>query len=171
MAQSSLQVKMHLSPAEVKKHYLNCSDSVEKSHWQIIWLMTRKEDKLDTKHTAQVMCCTTDWIRKIVNRYNKYGPDGLKDKRKNNGAKSILNEQQVKQLSNYLNKRPAGKGLWSGPKVATWIAKKIGQKVSKVTGWKYLLRLGFSLQVPRPKNIKSASREEQIAFKKNSLST
>jgi transposase len=171
MAQLALRVQERLSSVEVKKHYLDCPDGVEKSHWQIIWLMTREEDKHDVKRTAQVIGCSKDWIRKIVNRYNESGPNGLQDKRKNNGPKPVLNEQQIKQLSNYLNKRPAGKGLWSGPKVAAWITKKIGQKVSNVTGWKYLLRLGFSLQVPRPKNIKSASREEKIAFKKNSLNT
>ena len=60
-------------------------------------------------------------------------------------------------------------GLWTGPKVADFLSNILGKKVSKVTGWHYLINMGFSLQVPRPAHEKRATPEEQEAFKKKSL--
>ncbi len=59
-------------------------------------------------------------------------------------------------------------GLWTGPKVALYLSEILGKKISKVTGWKYLIAMGFSLQVPRPAHEKRATPEECEAFKKNS---
>jgi transposase len=79
-----------------------------------------------------------------------------------------LNQAQEEALVKTLEKDAPGLGLWTGPKVATWISQKTKQKVSDVTGWQYLRRLGYSLQVPRPQHRKAATPEEQATFKKNS---
>jgi transposase len=62
---------------------------------------------------------------------------------------------------------PADGGLWTSPKVAAWISEVLGRPVSAVTGWKYLKRLGFTLQTPRLQHQAAASGEEQQALKKN----
>ena len=111
---------------------------------------------------------SADWIRKLVRRYNDDPEKGLKDKRRNNGNAPVLDEELQQELSKALGSKPPDHGLWSGPKVAQWIGERLNRPVSAVTGWHYLVRLGWSLQVPRRQHSRAASEEEQEAFKKNS---
>jgi hypothetical protein len=39
--------------------------------------------------------------------------------------------------------------------------------VTRSTAWRYMQRLGFTLQVPRPRHRQRASEEEQATFKKS----
>ena len=92
------------------------------------------------------------------------------DKRQyNKGKKPILTDKQKVKLKNVLvNKTPPDKGLWTSPKIVDWIEQETGNRPeSMVTGWNYLQKLGFTLQQPRPKNIKSATPKEIKEFKKN----
>ncbi|MCH7794283.1 MAG: winged helix-turn-helix domain-containing protein [Proteobacteria bacterium] len=74
----------------------------------------------------------------------------------------LLNAAQLVELAAALEGVPPGGGLWSGPKVAQWIAEKIGRDhIHPHRGWVYLKRLGMSRQAPR-------ARHERAAFKKNS---
>ena len=63
-------------------------------------------------------------------------------------------------------RRAVDGGLWTGPKVAAWMATRLGRKVWPQRGWDYLRRLGHSPQVPRPRHAKAASPEEQAEYKK-----
>lgn len=57
-------------------------------------------------------------------------------------------------------------GIWSGPKVALWIAKRNGlKKVHLKRGFEYLRRARYSPQVPRPANARAEDSEKE-AFKK-----
>jgi transposase len=42
---------------------------------------------------------------------------------------------------------PPDGGLWTGPKVTAYVHDRWGVTVGKPTGWKWLRRLGFTLQV------------------------
>ncbi len=55
--------------------------------------------------------------------------------------------------------------MWSGPKVAAWIAAKTGHEIHPQRGWDYLKQLGFTLKRPRPRHAK-ADAEAQAVFKK-----
>jgi transposase len=168
MAYPCLELKHHLTEKELRKRYAECKNGVEKTHWQVIWLMSRKQDKMKAEQVASMIGYSVGWVRNLVRRYNKLGASGLDDNRKNNGNDLILDESQRKKLEAALAQKPLDAGLWTGPKVAAWMTKTLGQKVSTVTGWKYLVRMGFSLQMPRLQHSKSASAKEQNAFKKNS---
>jgi Winged helix-turn helix len=68
-----------------------------------------------------------------------------------------------------LRQPPPDGGLWSGRKVANWMAGELGLlSVAPQRGWEALKAIGWSIQPPRPKNRKSASPEETAAFKKTS---
>jgi len=41
---------------------------------------------------------------------------------------ALLNAEQLEQLRSSLKQTPPDKGLWTGPKVADWIAKKTGRE-------------------------------------------
>ena len=76
-------------------------------------------------------------------------------------------EGQAELREALLGGPPPGGGMWSGPKVALWIAKRAGaEKVHVQRGWEYLRKARMSLQVPRPSNAKGADASEREAFKK-----
>ena len=108
------------------------------------------------------------WIAEIVQRYNAEGAGGLGDRRaKNSGARPLLGQEDATALrEDALDEPPPDGGLWTGPKVAAWMSRRLGRKVWPQRGWDYLRKLEHSLQMPRPKHAKAASAEEQDAFKK-----
>ncbi len=160
-----------MTSAQLKQSYLSCKNPVEKTHWQVIWWLKKGGDAVSTEDAASLVGFSTDWIRKLVRRYNKYGPEGLRDKRKDNGKERYLTSRQQQELLDMLQKEPPDKGLWTGTKVARWISEVVGHKVHASTGWRYIKSLAFTLQMPRPCNTQSASKEEQSQFKKNSANT
>jgi transposase len=132
----------------------------------MVWLYAQHKN---AERVAELVAYSSTWVRAIVKRYNAYGEEGLRDMRHDNpGNSRVLSEKQEAELVRAIEKEAEGLGLWTGPKVAQWIAKKSKRKTSKVTGWKYLVRLGHSLQVPRPQHRDAASPEEQKQFKKSS---
>jgi transposase len=107
------------------------------------------------------------WIGAIVRRYNEAGPDGLGDGRAGNaGAKPLLDADGEAALGAALAGAPADGGLWTGPKVAAWMAARLGREIRPQRGWDYLRKLEHSLQMPRPRNAQAASAEEQDLYKK-----
>ena len=157
----------HHFPIEVlKQRYLDCQCPRERTHWHIIWLLADTEDPRTPSEVAKVVGCTADWVRKLLKRYNAEGEQAMADKRKNNGGRRFLDETQQASLMDALGAPPADGGLWTGPKVAAWISEELQRRVSAVSGWKYLKRLGYTLQTPRPQHQASATPEAQQTFKK-----
>jgi transposase len=113
-------------------------------------------------------------VRRIARRYNERGVEGLGDHRHGNpGAKerALLDDEGEAELREALLEGPPpaslGGGMWSGPKVALWIAQRNGlEKVHVQRGFEYLRKIGYSPQVPRPSNAKGADSREREAFKK-----
>lgn len=60
-----------------------------------------------------------------------------------------------------------GGGIWSGRKVAAWIAARTGRTLRAERGCVLLRELGFQLRVPRPAHARAASLAEQKAWKKS----
>jgi transposase len=58
-------------------------------------------------------------------------------------------------------------GLWTAPKVAAWVGGRTGRSVHETTAWRAMRRLGFTLQVPRPRHARAAGEREQARFKKS----
>jgi transposase len=169
MPQPALKVKPHLTHEEVGQRYRKCKNPIEKSRWQLIWLMTNPKKEILVTEAAEIVGFCSNWARILVHRYNSEGSEKFIDKRKNNkGKKAFLNKKLQKELRNTLiNKRPPDGGLWTGPKVAAWIEKKTKKHITAVGAWKWIGKLGFTLQVPRPKNIQAANEKEKKEFKKN----
>jgi transposase len=160
-----IKLELHLSTAELESHYRKAKDPVERSHYQIVWLIAQG------KTTAEVMEATgysRNWIQQLARRYNERGPQALEDHRHQNpGAKdrALLDEHQREELSELLRKPPEDGGMWNSRKVANWIEEQTGRKVRPQRGWEYLRRLANTPKVPRPSHAK-ADPEEQQAFKR-----
>jgi transposase len=161
---AALAVAGHLSAAELGRRYRAARGRVERGHLQVVWLRRRGRDAAEV---ARVMGLSGPWAAEIVRRYNEGGPDGLGDRRRGNaGAKPLLGAADEAALRAALAEPPPDGGLWTGPKVAAWMAARLGRGVWPQRGWDYLRKLGHSPQVPRPRNAKAASPEAQAEYKK-----
>jgi transposase len=83
------------------------------------------------------------------------------------GSKPHLDTKAAASLDQALRATAPDGGLWTAPKVAAWIAERTGHSVHETTAWRYIRRLGFTLQVPRPRHRRRATLEEQDGFKKS----
>jgi transposase len=155
----------HLTVEELVARYRRVRDPVERSHAQIVWLIARGRS---AKEAAQITGYSARWVSEVVRRYNEGGPEALGDRRHENpGGRFLLEEDQRRELADALGGPAPDGGLWTGPKVASWIEEKTGKKTHPQRGWVYLKRLGFSLRRPRPRH-HEADQQEQEAFKKTS---
>lgn len=158
----------HASTEELEHRYRKARDPVERSHRQIVWLLSEGRT---TEEVCEVTGYSPGWVRQIARRYNERGVEGLGDRRHANpGARerALLDEEGQAELREaLLEGSPPGGGMWSGPKVARWIEQKTGmERVHAQRGWEYLKKVRMSPQVPRPSNAQGADSEEREAFKK-----
>lgn len=158
-----LTVTPHLPKAELERRYRACRDLVERSHWQIVWLVAQG-------HTGPTVARLTGysdtWVRTVVHRYNDDGPAGLGDRRRTNPGQPPLVPSAVRaELRQALAAPPPDGGLWTGPKVAIWLSVRCEKPVSPQRAWETLRALGYTLQRPRP-HASTADPAAQAAFKK-----
>jgi transposase len=154
----------HHSTEELERRYKAADGGIERSHLQIIWLLSQGHA---AKFVAEVTGYSSTWISKVLWRYNDHGLAGLGDGRLDNpGAAPLLDQGQLEELRAVVSEPPPDGGLWTGRKVARWITGRIGRPVSPQRGVEYLRRLDLTPQMPRPVNPEQ-SLYEQVRFKKS----
>jgi transposase len=135
----------YLSQKELKEKYLMGEDRVERRRYQLLWLVSQS---WTIKKAAQAVGISYDYGQKIVRAYNKEGVRGIRHRRREiipPGKPELLDKEQQEKLKQCLQASPEDGGIWTGPKVAQWIARETGrEKVWPQRGWDYLKRLGFS---------------------------
>src|SRR3954467_6056583 len=100
----------HLSPAELGQRYRAARSPVERSHLQIVWLLSRGRGE---REVAQVTGYGRRWVGEVARRYDEGGPDGLGDRRRGNaGARPLLGAEDEAALGG------AGGGGGAGGRVA-----------------------------------------------------
>lgn len=158
----------HLGIDELEARFRAATEVVDRSHCQVVWLLAKGHT---TAEVAEVVALSPRWVNKLARRYEQEGADALGDlRRRNAGCKPLLSEQDLEVLRERLRTPPDDGGLWTGPKVARWIAERLGlAHVHAPRGWEALKKLNWSIQSPRPKNPKAAGPQEVEAFKKTSL--
>jgi transposase len=156
----------HLPVAELEARYRAARDATEARHYQTIWLLAQGRTFLEV---AEVLAFVPRWVEQLAARYNASGPEALGDQRRRNGrTATLLTEAVLAALAERLKEPPEDGGLWSGPKVAAWIARHLGlAAVHPQRGWEALKRLEWSVQAPRPRHPRSATPEQREALKKS----
>jgi transposase len=154
----------HLPVEELEARYRAARDVTEARHYQAIWLLAQGRTFLEV---GEVLAFAPRWVEELAARYNAVGPEALGDQRRRNGrAASLLRKDVLAALAERLRMPPEDGGLWSGAKVAAWMAQHLGlAKVHPQRGWEALQRLEWSLQAPRPRHARAAAPEQQAAFK------
>jgi transposase len=157
----------HLSTAELEARYERASDPIGKSHFHALWLLS---SGLEVDEVAEVLSFSTRWVKELIRRYNEGGIERLGDQRANNGSEpTILTAAALAALKERIKTPPDDGGLWSGPKVALWLARFHGFKsVHDQRGWDALIAIEYSIQQPRPRHPGTATEEDRTALKKSS---
>ena len=153
----------HLPVEELEARYRAARDVTEARHFQAIWLLAQGRTFLEV---AEVLAFVPRWVEELAARYNALGPDALGDRRRRNGrTATLLTEAVLSALAKRVRTPPGDGGVWSGPKVAAWMARRLGlQKVHPQRGWEALKRIEVAA-APRPRHRRAAGHEEQAAFK------
>lgn len=154
----------HLPVEDLEARYRAAQDVTEARHYQAIWLLAKGRTFLEV---AEVLAFVPRWVEELAARYNAFGPEALGDQRRRNGRPpSLLTEAVLSALARRVRTPPGDGGVWSGPKVAAWIARRLGlAQVHPQRGWEALRRIGWSPQAPRPRHARAAGPEEQAAFR------
>src|SRR3712207_239408 len=124
----------HLSVEELEARYRAAQDVTEARHFQAIWLLAQGRTVLEV---AEVLAFVPRWVTQLAARYNASGPAALGDRRRRNGrAASLLTEAVLAALAERVRTPPEDGGVWSGPKGAAWMARRLGlQRVHPQRGW------------------------------------
>src|SRR5919107_781054 len=156
----------HLSVEELEARYRAAQDATEARHFQAIWLLTQGRTVLEA---AEVLAFVPRWVEQLAARYNASGPAALGDQRRRNGRPaSLLTPALLAALAKRVRRPPEDGGLWTGPKGAAWMARRLGlARVHPQRGWEGLKRIEWSIQAPRPRHARAAGPEEQAAFKRS----
>jgi len=162
-----IELKPHLTTAELYRRYRQCREPQEKARWRALRLISQGTRASDA---ARRVGRTSGWVTQLTQRYNERGAEAVATQSGavKPGPRPSLNERAAIGLDAALRVAAPDGGLWTAPKVARWIAERTGRSVHETTAWRAMRRLGFTLQVPRPRHRRSASAEEQAAFKKSS---
>src|ERR671910_3432177 len=157
----------HLPVEELEARYRAARDVTEARHFQAIWLLAQGRTFLEV---AEVLAFVPRWVAQLAARYNASGPEALGDRRRRNGrAASLLTPDLLAALAERVRTPPEDGGLWSGPKVALWMAAHLGlASVHAQRGWEALKRIGWSVQAPRPRHPRAATPEQRETLKKGS---
>ena len=140
----------HLPIEELEARYRAARDVTEARHFQAIWLLAQGRTVLEV---AEVLAFVPRWVERLAARPNASGPGALGDRRRRNGkVASLLTPGLLAALAERVRTPPEDGGPWSGPKVALWMAG----------------RLGWSLQSPRPRHPRAAAPEQRAALKESS---
>ena len=114
-----LTLQPHLSIDELKQRYRKALDPVERSHYQILWLLAPGKT---TAQIPEVTGYSINWSRTLIRRYNQLGVEGVKDSRHQNPeAETLLDDVVRSQLLQVLQSPAPDGGLWNGRKVADWM--------------------------------------------------
>jgi transposase len=158
-------IALHLSAAELETRYKTAADPVTKSHFHAIWLLSLN---YRIGEVAEILSFSVRWLRLLIKRYNEHGPESLGDRRaRNKSEPAILTPEALLSLKERLKAPPEDGGVWTGPKIARWLAQFHGlTSVHDQRGWDALIAIGYSIQKPRPRHPKAASEEDRAGLKK-----
>jgi transposase len=159
--------KAQLSSFELEARYEAAADPIAKSHFHALWLLSTG---YEVEEVAELLSFSSRWVQALSKRYDEGGPEALGDQRVHNGTKpTILTPEALAGLKERIETPPDDGGLWTGPKIARWLAKFHGLKsVHDQRGWDALVAIGYSIQQPRPRHPEAATEKDRTALKKSS---
>ena len=160
-----IELRPHLSTRELYERYRACRHPNEKARWRALYLISRGTL---ASEAARRVGRTSGWVTQLTRRYNERGAEAVPDQKgEAKPGPPPLIAAVASELDAALRSPAPDGGLWTAPKVAAWIEERTGRAVHETTAWRAMRRLGFTLQVPRPRHARSASERGRSRFKKS----
>ena len=159
-----LTLENHLTERQLRRKYLSCGHSQEKKRWQALSLIAAGGV---AAQVAEQLGMSSNWISETVHRYNEGGVQGVKNKSKNTGSKTLTEEQAAELEKEIESGKTGAQRLWSSTQIKRWVKDKTGKEIHKTTAWRMFIKMEFTRQVPRPAHQERASEGEQEEFKKS----
>ena len=162
-----ITLEPHLTTDELHCRYRACRRPQGKLRRRALYLISGGEL---ANHAARRVGRSSGRVSDLARRYNERGAEAVPDARGEvtPGRRPRLDAEAARALDATLRAAPADGGQWTAPRVAAWIEERTGAPVDASTAWRAMRRLGFTLQVPRPRHRGAATAAEQAAFKKSS---
>ena len=161
----ALVVSDHLTEAELEARAdPRGKTSWEWARWPTVLMWKRGESARDI---ANMLGFNVDWARRTVRRYDKDGPDAMRDGRDDNAGQARVGPELLAALVQAVHhEEPPTGGRWTGKKVRTWLNERLPKPIKMTAAYETLHRAKLSWQVPRPRHTQ-ADAQKQEDFKKN----
>ena len=167
-----IKLTTKLSVEELERRYRGTSEGMERSHWQLLWLLAQGHPAYEV---AQMTGYSAYWIGQVARRFNEEGEDGLVNHRtrahrpaRRPDPRTLLpTEEDREELRAALVGPVPQEDVWNSRTVAAWLSARAGRRVSAHAALHYLRLLDFTPQAPRPRHTKAATPEERAAGKKS----
>ena len=148
-----IKIKPQHKPSQVQEVYQNSKNPTEQKRAHFIWLLLEGnhiqevEEIVDYSHVQAI---------KIIKKYNQYGLEGLKDKRKTNqGRPPILDDTQIFLLAQIIRHDFNNEIIWDAKKVKKYIETTTSKTIHLSNVYEYISLIGFSFQKPRPQHVEN----------------
>jgi transposase len=134
-----------------------------------MWLISKGGRQ--RKEIAEILGISKSQLSDWVHAYNLQGEEFALDGRRHNGNELLLSAEQMEELSFALEGEAPDGGVWTGPKVSSWIRERFGVEFSDNTARAYMRRLDDELKTARPLHPKSEEQTQQEFQKKGRSSS
>jgi transposase len=167
-----IKLSTKLSVEELEQRYRRASEGMERSHWQLIWLLAQGHPAYEI---AQMTGYSAYWIGQVARRFNDEGAQGLVNHRRRSHRRTrrpdprtlLPTAQDLEELRAALMGPAPQEDVWNSRTVAAWLSARAGRRVSAHAALRYLRLLDFTPQAPRPRHTKAAGPAERAAWKKS----
>ncbi|MGH9542236.1 MAG: winged helix-turn-helix domain-containing protein [Terriglobales bacterium] len=163
-----IKLATHFSVEELEQRYRQAGEGIERSHWQMIWLLAQGHPAYEV---ARMTGYSAYWIGQLAQRYNAEGAAALVNHRRQArpSPHALLTAPEGLDTLRVALAGPVPHGdVWNSRTVAAWLSARAGRQVSAQTALTYLHKLGWTPQTPRPRHVQAATTAEREAFKKSS---
>jgi putative transposase len=129
---------------------------------RLLLILRVEGDEQLSAHVVKAIHRSKPWASYWLDRYNKEGIDGLKDRSKSGRPPEIPNELAVRIRKELLESKQG----WTTKQVSDIIFRKGGVRYHYTHIYRILHKWGFKQKIPRKVHVNTASREEKEDFKK-----
>jgi len=129
---------------------------------RLLLILRVEGDEQLSAHVVKAIHRSKPWASYWLDRYNKEGIDGLKDRSKSGRPPEIPKELAVRIRKELLESKQG----WTTKQVSDIIFRKGGVRYHYTHIYRILHKWGFKQKVPRKVHVNTASREEKEDFKK-----
>jgi putative transposase len=129
---------------------------------RLLLILRVEGDEQLSAHVVKAIHRSKPWASYWLDRYNKEGIDGLKDRSKSGRPSEIPEELAIGIRKELLE----GKQGWTTKQVSDIIFRRGGVRYHYTHIYRILHKWGFKQKIPRKVHINTASREEKEDFKK-----